>query len=148
MVRSRPPARRFADPDADTHVARVVQMRVQRLEPIVPGSPSADFDLDASYREVQLVVDDDQSLQILDAITLHERLSGATRIVHVCHRERDDDSATVETDFRRECMGTPHRTESLSGAGSDHLDGVRTHVVPGLLELRAGIAEPEYEQAG
>ena len=61
-------ARRFVDADAHAHEPVVVQVGLDRLQAVVPRGASADLELDAAHGQVELVVDDHQLSQVVDAV--------------------------------------------------------------------------------
>jgi hypothetical protein len=67
------PPRRLADADADAGEVGGVQVRLDRLEPVVACETAAELELDASEREVELVVHHDQAVGVVDAVAPYER---------------------------------------------------------------------------
>src|SRR5581483_6095728 len=61
-------ARRLVDADAHAYEAVVVEVGLDRLQAVVAGGAATDLELHAADGEVELVVDDDQVSEVLDAV--------------------------------------------------------------------------------
>ena len=70
------------------------------LSPLWPAVPPPCFHLHTADGQVELVVHDDETRQILDPVAAHERTDGEARVVHVGQRERDRHPATLDAQVR------------------------------------------------
>lgn len=70
------PTGRLPDADAHPHEVVALQVRLDRLEAVVAGQPPADLHLQLPGREVHLVVDDHELVQVVDAVALEQQAHG------------------------------------------------------------------------
>ena len=142
-------ARRLADADPDAHVARVVEVGVDRLEPVVAGRAPSHLHLDPARRQVELVVDDDEPVGARDPEPFHRaRRDGQPRLVHVGQRNGQHDEVIVEAGLGHDGSRPLLGPEPLAPARRQELDDLGAEVVAGPLELRSRVAETHHQQVG
>ena len=67
------PPGRLPDADADAGEVVGVQVGLDRLQPVVPGQPAAELELQPAERQVELVVHHHQPVRVVDAVAPHQR---------------------------------------------------------------------------
>ena len=78
---------RVRAPDADAHAVevRAAELALERLQPVVAGQAAAHLDADVAERQVDLVVDDEDAVEVeLVATRARGRPSGPESFMNVC----------------------------------------------------------------
>src|SRR4051812_36356877 len=138
---------RLPDADPDAHEVVAVQMGLDRLEAVVTGQPAAHLDAQHTDRQVELVVHDHETVQVVDPVPAHQRRDDHAGVVHVGLGECQGhplgpDASLVDERALLALLEAPAVARRQQG------DDVGTGVVSGALELGAGIAEPDDQQVG
>src|SRR5215217_2415771 len=132
-------------PDADAHPVevRAAELALERLQPVVAGQAAAQTHPDVAERQVDLVVDDDDAVEV-ELVGAAGGADGAAGLVHVGLRAQDGDA-------RAAGAGAPLAQltgELLLGLGqvpapSERLGDLEADVVRALGVRRARVAQPD-----
>jgi hypothetical protein len=112
------------------------------LQAVVPCEPTAGLDPQATHREVQLVVHDDDTGRVAYAVATNQLPDGLARLIHEGLREGDGHPLTTDANLTRQgqLLGT---TQQATMAFGQHCNGVGTHVVPRAVVVASGVPEAD-----
>ena len=109
------------------------------------GQPTADLELEPARVQIELVVDDDKSVEVLDAVAAHQRTHRLAGPVHVGLGESERHSATADGGLgRKRGLAALLQGDAVTIGQFKH--DLNTDVVPGAGVLVTGIAESDDEQ--
>src|SRR5512133_1393248 len=133
--------------DAEAHASIIIaHMRGDRAQTVVSGIAAADLHTQLSRREVELVVEHDDVVE-LDLVEPRRLVHGAAGIVHESLRLDQDDALAGDLAFAATRLEVrAERRKSI--APRDRLDRHEADIVATARMSRTGIAEADEEQHG